>query len=105
MDDQRPERSLEEMRSISERAQLTQDLVIAISTEYKKFVDNPVVGKFTPEEQISMMISAFTSIYVAYGFYNFEMQDIMLPNELKEIKEIITLEDGFKENKFKSEEN
>lgn len=96
----RPERSIEEMRFITEKANLTQGLIISLNSEFKRFIDNPVVAKFAPDEQISMMISAYTSIYVAYGFYNFQMEDIMLPNELNEIREIITLED-----KFKSEDN
>lgn len=96
----KPERSLEEMRIISEKANLTQGLIITLNSQFKNFIDDPVVAKFAPDEQISMMISAFTSIYVAYGFYNFQMEDIMLPNELNEIREIITLED-----KFKSEDN
>lgn len=100
MMDSRPERSIEEMRVITEKAKLTQDLIIALNGEFKKFIDNPDVSKFEPDAQISMMISAYTSIYVAYGFYNFQMEDIMLPNELNEIREIITLED-----KFKSEDN
>jgi hypothetical protein len=87
-------RSIEELRAIANRTKLTRALINSICGLMREFLNNPEVDKLDPQDRISMMISAMVSVWVGYGFYNFEMTSIMPNDELQNIEQILELEDN-----------